>query len=202
MPSRDNAYTRFITLAKIGLPLAALALLSTLFLISRNIEPTETLPYSSVDVEELVREPRVTAPNYSGVTADGTAIAVQAETARPDPENPDRASAEVLTARLDFADGSAADITSAEGAVDTDAGLAYLEGGVVIDTSTGYHITTEALTTALERTSVVTESTVEATGPLGRLTAGRMQIDEDEEAPGQYVLVFKDGVKLVYEPVK
>jgi lipopolysaccharide export system protein LptC len=201
MPARDNAYTRFITLAKIGLPLAALALLSTLFLISRNIEPTETLPYSSVDVEELVREPRVTAPNYSGVTTDGTAIAVQAETARPDPENPDRASAEVLAARLEFADGSSADITSAEGAVDTDAGLAYLEGGVVIDTSTGYHITTEALTTALERTSVVTESTVEATGPLGRLTAGRMQIDEDEEAPGQYVLVFKDGVKLVYEPV-
>jgi len=202
MPSRDNAYTRFITLAKIGLPLAALALLSTLFLISRNIDPTESIPYATVDVEELVREPRVTAPNYSGVTTDGTAIAVQAETARPDPDNPDRASADVVTARLDFADGSSADIASAEGTVDTDEGLAYLEGGVVIDTSTGYRITTEALTTALERTSVVAESTVEATGPLGRLTAGRMQIDEDEEAPGQYVLVFKGGVKLVYEPGK
>ena len=202
MPSRDNAYTRFITLAKIVLPLAALALLSTLFLLSRNIDPTESIPYATVDVEELVREPRVTAPNYSGVTTDGTAIAVQAETARPDPDNPDRASADVVTARLDFADGSSADITSAEGTVDTDEGLAYLEGGVVIDTSTGYHITTEALTTALEQTSVVAESTVEATGPLGRLTAGRMQIDEDEEAPGQYVLVFKDRVKLVYEPGK
>jgi len=202
MPSRDNAYTRFITLAKIVLPLAALALLSTLFLLSRNIDPTESIPYATVDVEELVREPRVTAPNYSGVTSDGTAIAVQAETARPDPEEADRASADRLTARLDFADGNSADITSAEGTVDTKAGLAYLEGGVVIDTSTGYHITTEALTTALEYTSVVTETTVEATGPLGRLTAGRMQLDEDPDAPGQYLLVFKDGVKLIYDPVK
>ncbi|MGC9368563.1 MAG: LPS export ABC transporter periplasmic protein LptC [Paracoccaceae bacterium] len=202
MPSRDNAYSRFITLAKIVLPLAALALLSTLFLMSRNIDPTESIPYATVDVEELVREPRVTAPNYSGVTSDGTAISVQAETARPDPEGADRASADRLTARLDFADGSSADIASAEGLVDTAAGLAYLQGGVVIDTSTGYHITTEALTTALEYTSVVTESTVEATGPPGRLTAGRMEMDEDPDAPGQYLLVFKDGVKLVYDPVK
>ncbi|WP_212522844.1 LPS export ABC transporter periplasmic protein LptC [Actibacterium sp. MT2.3-13A] len=200
MASRDNAYSRFITLAKIGLPLAALALLSTLFLFSRNIDPTQSIPYATVDVEELVREPRVTAPNYSGVTSDGTAIAVQAKAARPDPAGPGRASAEALSARLDFADGSSADITSAQGRVDTAEGLAYLEGGVVIDTSTGYHITTEALTTALEHTSVVTESTVEATGPLGRLTAGRMQIDEDADAPGQYLLVFKDGVKLVYDP--
>lgn len=202
MSSRDNAYSRFVALAKIALPLLALALLSTLFLFSRNIDPTESIPYAQVDVEALVREPRIASPHYTGVTSDGTAIAVLAETARPDPKDADKASAETLSARLDFKDGSFADITSATGQVDTGHGMAYLEGGVVIDTSTGYHITTEALTTALEKTSVTSDTQVNATGPLGDLTAGSMQLDEDKRAPGSYVLVFKDGVKLVYEPGK
>lgn len=200
MARADNAYSRFIALAKIGLPLAALALLSTLFLFSRSIDPTQSIPYAKVDVDALIREARISAPNYTGVTADGTAIAVTAKSARPDPENPDKASARSLTARMDFADGSHADIVSERGTIDTGAGLAHLEGGVVIDTSTGYRITTESLTSALEETAVATDAQVQATGPLGDLTAGAMQIDEDSTTPGQYLLVFKDGVKLVYEP--
>lgn len=200
MAGYDNTYSRFVALAKIGLPLAALALLSTLFLFSRNIDPTSSIPYATVDVEELVRDQRISVPNYTGVTKDGTAIAVAAATARPDPENPDRASAEKVKARLDFPDGSSADIFSAQGDLDTGAGQAVLSGGVVIDTSNGYHITTDALTTALNRTQIEAPSTVKATGPVGTLTAGGMTISQDSSSKGQYLLVFKDGVKLVYEP--
>lgn len=198
MASFDNAYSRFITLAKILLPLAALGLLSTLFLFSRHVDPVGNLPYSQVDVEQLAHEQRINAPNYAGVTEDGTAISVAADTARPDIATPGNAEASGLTARLDFADGSRTDITSAEGQIDNNAGKVLLHGGVTIDTSSGYHITTEALTTALNRTDVFSDSTVQATGPLGTLTAGQMQISQQGDAG--YVLVFKRGVKLVYEP--
>ncbi|MFT6451287.1 MAG: lipopolysaccharide export system protein LptC, partial [Halocynthiibacter sp.] len=36
-------------------------------------------------------------------------------------------------------------------------------------------------------------------GPLGTLTAGRMRISQDDETAA-YLLVFKDGVKLIYTP--
>ena len=200
MAAYDNAYSRFIALAKIVLPLAALGLLSTLFLFSRNIDPTQSIPYAKVDVEQLAREQRITAPNYTGVTADGTAISVAAKTAHPDVADRDRATAVTLTAQLDFQDGSHTEISAAEGQIDTAAGQAVLEGGVLVTTSTGYRITTESLTTALDRTFVSTAGAVTAQGPLGQLDAGQMQLEETGDVPGQYLLVFKNGVKLVYDP--
>ncbi|SMX46807.1 LPS export ABC transporter periplasmic protein LptC [Actibacterium lipolyticum] len=202
MASFDNTYSRFIALAKIVLPLAALALLSTLFLFSRDVDPTRSIPYSNVDVEQLVREQRVNAPHYSGVTSDGTAISVSAESAIPELGNPERASATAMTARLDFANGGHTDIQSASGQIDTGAGNAVLDGGVIIDTSDGYHITTNKLTTALDQTSVVTDSTINATGPLGTLTAGQMELNQTNGENGGYLLVFKQGVKLVYDPAE
>lgn len=202
MASRDNAYSRFIALARIVLPLAALGLLSTLFLLSRGTGPGADLPYARVDVEELIREQRIGAPKYAGVTADGTAIAVTADTARPRAGEEGQATAETLRARLDLPDGSHTDIVAATGAVDMQAGQAVLAGGVEIETSTGYRVETERLTTELNATHVVTEGGVEAEGPPGRITAGRMRLDADPAAPGRYLLVFNGGVKLVYEPVQ
>lgn len=198
--SYDNSYSRFIAMAKIVLPLAGLGLLSTLFLFSRNIDPTRSIPYSQVDVDQIVREQRIKSPDYNGVTSDGTAIRVIAETARPDVTNPNRASAEALVARLEFSDGGFADITAEAGVIDTAIDEARLRDGVVIDTSTGYHIVTERLKTALSETRLSTDTTVTADGPLGHLTAGRMELYPNPDAPGSYVVVFNDDVKLIYDP--
>lgn len=200
MPAFDKAYSRFITLAKVVLPLAALVLLSTLFLISRRIDPTGSIPNSEVDLERLAREQRITAPHYTGVTADGTAISVKAGKAQPSPDTPDKASASDLVARLEFPDGTHAEITSDRGVVDGGADEARLSGAVTIRTSAGYRITTENVTTGLSQTRVVADDIVTASGPLGELTAGRLEITAGDEGRDDYVLVFKGGVKLVYRP--
>lgn len=200
MATYDNAYSRFIAAAKIVLPLAALALLSTLFLFSRNTDPNRAIPYAQVDVEKLAREQRISAPHYTGVTGDGTAISLAAEQATPRDGAPDEATATGLLARLDFEGGTHADIIAAEGRIDAGENLATLGGGVTIDTSTGYHVETERLRTALDRTSVITETPVSAIAPMGELTAGRMELTDGDGENGGYVLVFKDGVKLIYQP--
>lgn len=79
-----DRHTRLVAWAKIALPLAALAILSTLFLASRPPEPGGNLPYGDLDPEALARQPRIGAPEYAGVTADGTAVSFTAETARPE----------------------------------------------------------------------------------------------------------------------
>ena len=198
MSTFDNSYSRFVAWVKIVLPLAALALLSTMFLLSRTYDPSGALPFADVDVKELAREQRISAPNYSGVTEDGAAIALTAETARPDPEITGLVHATALRARLEAQDGSYLSLTAVSGQIDANQSQAVLDGGVVITTSTGYRIESEAVTTSLTRTEVKTPGQVEANGPPGRLTAGSMVLRET--GPGQYLLVFQDGVKLVYTP--
>lgn len=200
MASHDNAYSRFIALARIVLPLAALGILSTLFLISRGPGTGDNLPYSQVDLDEILREQRIGAPSYAGVTRDGTAIAFRADIARPDPAAPDRAEAEAMRGRLDMPDGSQAEISAARGILDTAAGVAVLEGDARVDTSTGYRVRAARLTSSLAETDVVAEGPVTAEGPPGRIEAGSMRLRPDPDVGGRYVLVFTDGVKLVYDP--
>lgn len=198
----DNSYSRFVSWAKIVLPLTALALLSTLFLVARTVDPTKSIPYADVDVNELAREQRISAPNYSGVTTDGSAISITATTARPDPDNRDQVQATDLRAELETSTGGFYELSSLTGHIDTGAGHAVLDGGVIITTPSGYRITSERLDTELERTEITSPGPVQAEGPAGTLEAGQMiltRAGEDDEESG-YLLVFKNGVKLIYTP--
>ncbi|ATI43148.1 hypothetical protein CBW24_14800 [Pacificitalea manganoxidans] len=204
MRRRDNPYSRFVAWAKIVLPLAALALLSTVFLLARNIDPTQAIPFAEIDVEELAREQRISAPNYAGVTEDGAAISVTASTARPDPDSPERVDATDLEAELITATGARYQLSSQRGEIDSGADMAYLQGGVVVTTSSGYRITSDAMSTSLSRTLLESEGPVQADGPAGRLDAGSMSLaplpDAEGDDSANHLLVFNKGVKLVYTP--
>ena len=204
MRRRDNPYSRFVAWAKIVLPLAALALLSTVFLLARNIDPTQAIPFAEIDVEELAREQRISAPNYAGVTDDGAAISVTASTARPDPDSPERVDATDLEAELITATGARYQLSSQRGEIDSGADMAYLQGGVVVTTSSGYRITSDAMSTSLSRTLLESEGPVQADGPAGRLDAGSMSLaplpDAEGDDSANHLLVFNKGVKLVYTP--
>ncbi|MGB4909398.1 MAG: hypothetical protein WBP15_12770, partial [Tabrizicola sp.] len=84
--ARVDRHTRLVGWLKVALPLTALAILSTLFLVARRIDPEAALPYAEVDVEDLAREPRMTAPTYAGTTEDGAALTLSADEARPEAE--------------------------------------------------------------------------------------------------------------------
>lgn len=205
----DNAHSRLVALFKVLLPVAALAVLATLFLFQQTIDPSRAIPYATVDVEEIAREAAIGGPTYAGVGEDGTAMTVAAATARPDPADPRRMTAEAIVAALEMPDGSRADITAAAGAVDGPAGRIELTGGVEIVTSTGYRVRTERLAATLDRTHVTTDTPIRAEGPPGRIEAAAMEIVGAEGADGaegaegaeaRYLLVFRGGVKLLYDP--
>lgn len=193
-----DPYSRLIAWLKIVLPLAALAILSTLFLVARTIDPESALPYAEVDVEERLREPRMTEPAYAGVTRDGAALTLTAEEARPDPSGSGRATG--LIGSLETPDGTRSDLTAGLARVDGSARLIQLASGVTITQSNGWQIRTEELTALMDRTEITAATPVRATGPAGSLTASGMTITEDAEAPGRYVLVFNGAVKLIYRP--
>jgi lipopolysaccharide export system protein LptC len=197
--ARIDTHTRVVGWLKVALPLVALAILSTLFLVADRIDPDAALPYAEVDVESLAREPRMTAPSYAGTTADGAALTLTAEEARPGAAG---SPAEALGLRMDLAtpDGGLTELRAAAARLDQAAGQILLSGGVTVSTSTGYRVETEAVTAALDRTGLQSGGAVTATGPAGELRADQMVIRQDNQTPGAYVLVFNGGVRLVYRP--
>lgn len=198
--SRTDIHSRLVGWLKIALPLAALAILSTLFLFSRKIDPSDAIPYAEVDVEERLREPRMTGASYSGVTADGSAINLRADAAVPQADGNARATG--LSATLDAPDGSNTTFAAATGQLDNASGMIGLSGGVRVETSSGYHIQTKDVRIALDRTLVEAPGMVAADGPPGTITADRMTLTSADPKSGHYQLVFTGNVKLIYQPAK
>jgi lipopolysaccharide export system protein LptC len=197
--ARIDTHTRVVGWLKVALPLTALAILSTLFLLSDRIEPEDALPYAEVDVEELAREPRMTAPTYAGMTEDGAALSLTAAEARP---ATDGASATAAGLRLELAtpDGGRTELLARTAVMDEVARLLVLSGGVTVTTSTGYRLETAEVSAKLDRSGLESRAPVTATGPAGDLRADRMVLSQDIQTPGDYLLVFKGGVRLIYQP--
>lgn len=196
----DNAYSRFVAIARVVLPIAAIMLLSTLFLFSHRIDPDKAIPFAEVDVEQILRDEQVSVPNYSAVMASGTAISVTADSVLPDAGSADDASAKDITARLDFTSGTRALVRAPDGQLNSGQSNLNLTGGVVIMTTDGLRIETEALTSQLDRTDITATGTVTANSPFGTLSAGQMHLTDTGGENSSYVAVFNKGVKLVYRP--
>lgn len=202
MALHDNTYSRAVAWLKVLLPLLALGILSTLFLLSRTVEPSQTLPYADVDAQEFAREQRVGAPDYSGVTANGAAISLIAESARPRLDRPEIIDASKLDARIKQTDGTVLDIRALAGTFNSEVEDALLTGGVRVTISTGYEMETEKLTALLDGSEMQTDTAVVVEGPEGRIEAGsmHMQLKSSKDDRRGYVVVFNGGVKLIYTP--
>ncbi|NCO20643.1 MAG: hypothetical protein GW905_01220 [Rhodobacterales bacterium] len=200
MAGYDNTHSRLVAWLKVVLPLIALAILSTLFLVSQRTDPQRAIPYSDVEVAAILREQRIDKPDYAGVTSDGSAITMAADSARPD--TADSVTASALRLRLETPDGGVLSVESGRGQIDTLGGRADMSDGVRIVTSTGYIIETKSLSAALNAADVESGGEITARGPMGQLVAGQMQLraDTSEENTRRYVLVFQAGVHLIYTP--
>lgn len=187
---------------KILLPFLALVILSTLFLLSRTIEPSQKLPYADVDAREFAREQRIGAPNYSGVAANGAAITVVADSARPQPNNPQVINAHHLNARISQSDGTILDFAALGGMFDSDSKNAVLMGGVTVTSSKGYTLNTEQMRAKFDGSAMDADDDVVVVGPELRIEAGSLQVrlKPGNEGGRGYVLDFNGGLKLVYTP--
>lgn len=195
----DNLYSRVIAWMKIILPLAALGILSTLFLISRTIDPSESIPIAQIDLEQRAQELGATNPSFAGMTSGGDQITFQAVRARPDPDDPEHLMATDVTAQLGLVSGAVIDITSDNADMHQSDLTATLDGNVHVATTSGFVVTTQTLETRLDELYAETPGQVDGNGPPGTLTAGKMVLRNNPET-GQAELVFTQGVKLVYTP--
>ena len=199
MTGRENFYSRLVAWMKILLPLTALGLLSTLFLLSRTVDPADSIPFAEIDLKKRARDQGVTNPSFAGVTLGGEGIRFSAEAVRPDPQDDGRLRAIRVSAEIRLNSGTVVTAEAEEGTLDQRRETALLVGGVEIATTTGYELRAQHLTTRFDRLHAETRGPVTGRGPPGELTAGRMILSGGEgEKAAQ--LLFTDGVKLLYRP--
>ena len=186
--------TRVVRWLRVLLPLAALAMLSTLFLFSRGGDSESRIPYAEVDAEAMVRDPRLVAPQYAGVTDDGARLTLRASEAAPG-QGGGRAS----DLRLDWQrpDGLRADLTAPQAGLAD--GTIRLDGGVRMTTSSGWTLEAQSAEAATDRSRILAQEGIEAQAPFGTISAQRMELAPgvDEDAS---ILNFSGDVRLIYQP--
>ncbi len=199
MSRRGLTYSKVIAWLKVLLPLAALALLSTMFLFARSVAPTSTVPFARVELEERARDQRITSPFLAGQTSTGYDIMVTAASARPNPENARISFVDRLHAQIHYSDARQMTLFSKSGEIDSSALIAMFEGSVRVEASNGYTLHSQSLTLNLDDGTATSETEITGDGPVGRFRAGAMELTFEKGAPeGRFL--FTNGVKLVYTP--
>ncbi|NNE53723.1 MAG: LPS export ABC transporter periplasmic protein LptC [Sulfitobacter sp.] len=194
-----DSYSRMVSWLKVLLPLMALGLLSTLFLLSRAVDPQTSIPFAVKEIQDRLREQIVTGPFYYGTTPEGDEIAFSAETLTTPRDDVGTNHAEKVDVVMDLSSGGQVSLRSNSGIFDIAGNQADLEGDVVITTSTGYRVTSNRMLSELSGLYVRSPGPVQSEGPFGTLNAGAMVLSSDGKEGGAH-LVFTNGVKLVYVP--
>lgn len=197
---RAEKYSRLVRWLKVALPLAALAILSTLFFVAETLDPEGAIPYAEVDVERILKDQGMTRPTFGGVTNEGVEIELSAAHVRPGTDRRTLLTGTELHADLVFPGRGEIHVGSPEGIIDGDTGQATLQGGAFLESSTGYRVATESIVTSYREAVAQAEQEVRITGPAGNITAGSMVLRRQTGDDAGYLLVFKDGVRLLYDP--
>ena len=193
-----DRYSRMIAFLKVLLPLMALALLSTLFLLSRNTEPMASIPFAEAEVNERMRDQQITGPFFSGSTEQGDQISFSAGKIGVADGN-GRVTANDVSAQIDLSSGARLVFFADLGEVDIANDTSVLSGKVLITTSTGYKINSERLVSAMTSLNMESPNKIIAEGPLGTFSAGSMRLTLSEKTKFTQ-MVFTNAVKLIYDP--
>lgn len=194
-----DGYTRLVSWLKVIFPLMALALLSTLFLLSRAIDPGKAIPFAEKEILDRLRDQQITGPFFTGATAEGDELSFYAEVLTTPDGQIGANRAENIRATINTAMGTTFRLQSGEADFDLAKNHAELKENVVLTTSTGYRMTSEFITSELSSLNLQSPGPVYGTAPAGTLEAGAMSVIQSENQ-GAPQLLFTNRVKLIYSP--
>lgn len=196
---RPDSYSKLVSWLKVALPLAALALLSTLFLLSRSVDPDAAIPFADKEIQDRLRDQQVTGPFFSGTTTDGDQLSFTAVKLTTPLGQTGANEAKDVLARVTTASGARMTLQADVARFDISKDRAELVGNVALISSTGLRVFTEKLVSLMSTLDITSPGPVHADGPIGKLDAGMMTLRKPNDG-GNAQLLFTNGVKLVYTP--
>lgn len=189
---------------RLALPLAALGILSTVFLVSRNIDPGRAVELADIDIAELARSPRIGTARFAAVTSDATALVVEAETVRSvndlDQSGPVHLTLSAPEGVLEFPTGRDVTFTAQIGELEQARDLLTLRDEITLYSSDGFVLSMAELVSSLSETRLDGTGGVTGHGPPGDLQADQLALRPSPAGPEGYLLAFTGNVRLIYQP--
>ncbi|MCC5992102.1 MAG: hypothetical protein JJT99_06225 [Rhodobacteraceae bacterium] len=206
MPLRPSALMRhrLSRALRLILPLGGLGLLSTVFMLSDNIDPSRAVDLSDLELTEIAREPRIGTARLAGVTADQSELSVVAASVRspvdPQASDPIQLFLEHPDGTARFIDSSYIDFRAKSGQIDEQARILTLSEAVWLKSSNGYQLDMERLVVQFDRTNMRATGGVFGHGPAGEIQSDTLDITAIDDEQGGYLLDFRGDVRLIYQP--
>lgn len=198
---QPDRYSQMVSLLKIVLPLIALGLLSTLFLISRVVTPTATIPFADAEVQERLTNQQITGPYFSGTSSAGDQISFVAERLQTPDGTIGSNRAEDILVNVDFANGTNLVVEADVAVLSLADDSSSLDGNVELVSSRGVTLLSDRLLITLSRLDIKSPGKVHGEMSLGTIDAGAMRVmAKDDTAEPQWL--FTNGVKMLYHPEK
>lgn len=188
---------------KVALPLIAVALLATVFLVQEEDTIAGGVVFTQGDRDTMRDGLAINNPELSGITPTGDRFFMTASRAIPSDNTLQEVALVEITARTEYLSGRIVDLEANEGMAFVQEQRVHLMGDIRIETSDGYTALTQSGVADLSSGAIYIDTKVELEGPTGRLTAGSMTIaNQPQNAASQnnQMFTFENGVTLTFQP--
>ena len=189
-------YSRIITFSKLVLPLAALVVLSLMFLFSGRPDPNQALPLATRSADGQLGQQGMTNPRFAMVTGSGDTVELIASSAEPSDGDANQILATNVTAEITRLTGARDQITADQALWNSQSSDTRLTGNIVATSPEGYRLDTEELSINAASGDIIAPAAVLITSDGIRLEAGQMAITGPSD---HQVVHFQGGVRLLYE---
>jgi len=199
MASDPGLHSRIVGVLKVGLPLVALGMLASIFLVQTDRFGGD-LTFSPGDIDALGQGLRITNPTFTGTTQGQDRFRFTAALVEPDAAPPERAKITTLAGEVALHNGPVVELEADRGDLHIPTERLDVAGNVRIRTSEGYRMAAEQATLDLRAGSLIAGNVVETTGPLGQIDSGSLTIQPAAASGEARRFSFGNGVRLVYDP--
>lgn len=189
-------YSQIITFSKLVLPLAALLVLSLMFLFSGRPDPNQALPLAARNADSELGQQGMTNPRFTMVTGSGRQLELIASSTEPIDPDANQILATNVTAEITRLAGGRDQITADQALWNSQTTDTRLTGNIVATSPEGYRLDTEELSINAASGDIIAPVAVLITSDGIRLEAGQMAITGPSD---HQVVHFQGGVRLLYE---
>ena len=196
---RNINHSVMVTTLKVVLPLVALGLLVSMFLMSKKVPELAEIPFGQSELVELSKGQQMSTAYYLGVTGSGDKISFAANALKPHGNNGSNAFMDQISSKIETKDGVTIHMYSDSGFLYNDTEMVVMEGSVSVLTTDGYQLRASKIDARLDQTWILAQGPIQGSVPSGRLDAGSLEIVRSAET-GALNFHFKGGVKMIYLP--
>jgi lipopolysaccharide export system protein LptC len=187
----SQAYSRFVRILRLALPLAAAALVGLLMSWPQLEKTMEQAPAAAIVPQNAARN-ELLDPHFQSTDSDNQPFNLAAKRAVQSTNNPEVVLLEAPQAGITLKDGTNLAAQADKGAFQQKAGQLLLEGDVTLSQDKGYEVKTQKLLVNLKERKAWSDQPVSGHGPAGTLAAAGVRMETEEG-----LLVFTGPAKLV-----